>query len=137
MVRDDNQSWPPLADEIVNLPVDELALRMLRYIFYHSQQKMARMNIAERHSDINVQRALVEAFDWLYFHGFLGMRPDRDNWLYVTKRGAAAAQDPNASANIRAEKRIDLDLHPKLATKIRRQFLLGEYDSAVFLAFRE
>jgi hypothetical protein len=40
-------------------------------------------------------------------------------------------------ALLRAEQRIDVDLHPLIARRIRRQFLLGEYELAALAAMRE
>jgi uncharacterized protein (TIGR02391 family) len=40
-------------------------------------------------------------------------------------------------ALLRAEERINVDLHPRIADRVRRQFLLGEYEPAAFIALRE
>ena len=36
-----------------------------------------------------------------------------------------------------AEERVGVDLHPLIASKVRRQFLMGEYEAAALLAMRE
>jgi uncharacterized protein (TIGR02391 family) len=38
---------------------------------------------------------------------------------------------------LRAECRLDVDLHPILAARVRSQWSLGEYEAAAFLAMRE
>ena len=50
---------------------------------------------------------------------------------------ACEKNQPISSVSLWAAKRIDLDLHPLLASRVRRQFLLGEYEAAILLAFRE
>jgi len=139
--------WPPLAADIAELPVDELALRMLRnYVasntgqFHRGNATNPSMwqNFGPGYSNIQVLRALAEAYDWLMFHGLVAVKESNvSGWAYITERGRAAAEDPNAASTIKATERLDVDLHPLLATRVRRQFLLGEYEAAVLLAFRE
>lgn len=38
---------------------------------------------------------------------------------------------------LRAEERLDVDLHPTIGTRARTQFLLGEPEAAVLIAMRE
>jgi uncharacterized protein (TIGR02391 family) len=80
------------------------------------------------------QRALVEAWRWLEREGFLARIGD--NW-FVTRRGR------------RAKGRVDLDaikaadllprgmLHPLISGKVWPPFLAGDYETAVFAAFKE
>ncbi|HET9248918.1 MAG TPA: hypothetical protein VFP13_03100, partial [Actinomycetota bacterium] len=51
------------------------------------------------------------------------------------RRGSGAGCD--GLTRLRAEKRIDVDLHPRLGNRIHRQFLLGEYELAAFAAMKE
>lgn len=88
--------------------------------------------------DPKVLEALLRAFDWLIFNGLLsfGAR-SYGSWADLTKLGREMLDDPNALQKIEAIKRISIDLHPRLDGRIQPQFLLGEYEPAVFLAFRE
>ena len=81
-------------------------------------------------------RAFGEAWDWLLFHGLIAYRP-RQIHTYATKRRQDAAADPHAVAGLQARARLDVDLHARLAHRIRRQFILGEYELAAFRAMRE
>lgn len=141
-------SWPPAADEITELPVDELALRMLRHFAASPDRQFHRNNdatntstwhrIGQEYTQVAVLRALGEAYDWLVFNGLLAVKPgEASGFTYITKRGRKVADDPDAAATIRATRRLDVDMHPLLAERVRRQFLLGEYEAAVLLAFRE
>jgi uncharacterized protein (TIGR02391 family) len=38
---------------------------------------------------------------------------------------------------VQAQRRLDVDLHPLIAGRVRSQFLLGEYELAVLAALRE
>jgi uncharacterized protein (TIGR02391 family) len=100
---------------------------------WHSNAGMARDQVTA------VTQALAEAYDWLLLHGLLAVAP-RDNqggWLFLTRKGEAVLAAPNAVQLVQAEARIGLDLHPRIAARIRSQFLLGGYELAAFAAMRE
>jgi hypothetical protein len=44
---------------------------------------------------------------------------------------------PDGLALVRADARLDVDLHPSIAARVRSQFLLGEYELAAFAALRQ
>jgi hypothetical protein len=44
---------------------------------------------------------------------------------------------PDGLAFVGAERRLDVDLHPRVAATVRAQILLGEYELAAFAALRE
>ena len=140
--------WPPTADEITELPADALGIRMLRHFAEEPERQFHRNNDAtnsstwsragREYTDVKVLRARGEAYDWLVFNALLAVKPgEASGFTYITKRGRTAAGDSQAVAKIRATRRLDVDMHPLLAERVRRQFLLGEYESAVLLAFRK
>jgi uncharacterized protein (TIGR02391 family) len=55
--------------------------------------------------------------------------------MFVTRRGRQAVK--NGLASVRAAERLDVDLHPMLEHKVRRQYLMGEYELAAFAAIRQ
>lgn len=139
--------WPPSEEEIAELPVDELAIRLLTRLV-HSPQNIHRQNLYAGNHALNltiasqspiVWRAIGEAFDWLMFNGLIANFPGRDNpgFAYVTNRSRRLLEDPQPLRTIEATRRISLDLQPLIAKRVRSQFILGEYESAVLLAFRE
>lgn len=81
--------------------------------------------------------ALAEAFDWLIIHGLLSGIPGKGDWLFITRRGLAVLDADDGTALIRAEARLDVDLHPRIAARVQTQFLLGEYELAALAAMRE
>jgi uncharacterized protein (TIGR02391 family) len=136
----------PPAPQALKLPLDELALRLLRYF--------ARRGIPNRHNltlvddywrdydfdglDLEMLRAAQEAWDWLVASGCLSRDPKRGaDWAFVTRRGQELLTDEGGLAKIRAERRVDVDLHPRLEGRVRPQFLLGEFELAAFAAMRE
>lgn len=135
---------PP--DEALGLPVDRLALRLLR-VFGPGNAKQHRHNFllgATQNYQQNgvanhreVTKALAEAFDWLLLRGLFSGIPGEGDWLFITRKGRSVLEASNGLALVQAEARIDVDLHPSIADRVRSQFLLGEYELAAFAALRQ
>jgi uncharacterized protein (TIGR02391 family) len=56
---------------------------------------------------------------------------------FITRKGYKVLQNENGLDLVQAEARIDVDLHPRIGDRVRSQFLLGEYSTAVLLVMRE
>ena len=124
-------TWPPAADEITELPVDELGIRMLQHFAQSPERQLHRNNdatnssawhrVGPEYANVMVLRALGEAYDWLVFNALLAVKPgEASGFTYITERGRTAAGDPVAVATIRATRRLDVDMHPLLAERVRR-----------------
>ena len=82
-------------------------------------------------------RRCGEAFDWLVANGLLAQDPHQSSaFCYVTDGGREALEAGDGSAYVAARRRLGEDLHPRLE-KVRTDFLLGDYGTAVFKAMRE
>ena len=87
--------------------------------------------------DQQVQDALAEGWAWLTTHGLV-MRDTTQtstDALKVTRLGEETLQ--YGLARLAAAERLGMALHPRLAQRIEQQFLLGEYELAVFAAMKE
>lgn len=85
-----------------------------------------------------VNRALMEAWAWLEREVFLtrdANQPGR--WFWVTRRGQRVTSREEFEAYRKASLLPKGQLHPLIAGKVYPAFLRGEYDTAVFQAFRE
>ena len=86
-----------------------------------------------------VVRAVTEAWMWLEREGFLAPRPGSagSDSVFITRRGKKLTSridfEKFRKANI-LPKEI---LHPVIALKVWATFIRGEYDTAVFQAFKE
>jgi uncharacterized protein (TIGR02391 family) len=142
----------PRPAEAVDLPLDALALRVLAYAgAVDDAGDHVTRNIATNRNWWGEYEpmgelaqpflpALVEAWDWLYGHGLVSGADPRQagaDWAFLTHRGRAFLDDPDARARLRAEGRLDVDLHPLIAARVRAQWSLGEYEPAAFLAMRQ
>lgn len=143
-------SMLPDADALLALEPEELAgllLVHLKSIAKVSSGNFNRHNVslagntyneypASRHGEIG--KAIMEAWVWLEREGLIAPRPeDTGVWYFVTRRGERI-EDPQAlQAYRRASVLPKQFLHPVLAQKCLSMFLRGEYDTAVFQAFKE
>jgi uncharacterized protein (TIGR02391 family) len=144
--------WPTV-EEANELPVDEFALRILRYFetLDVEHPAISRRGIgnkgswvdksADRDAALSASRRATEAWDWLVHHGLAAPRQEATSPYqepgYITPRGRAVLADADGLATMRAEDRLGVDLHARLEHRIRRQFLLREYELAAFAAMRE
>ena len=142
-----SESYIPPGDEAVELPVDDLALRLLRLVddggqtYLLSRHEATWVGSWENHpggEGAAFLHAIAEAWDWLASRLLVAQRPgDKGEFAFITRRGERVLAAKDGPALLRAEERIDVDLHPIIATRVRRQFLLGEYELAALAAMSE
>lgn len=85
-----------------------------------------------------VNRALTEAWGWLEREVLIAPRPgDTANWVFVTRRGKVLANRQGLISYRHAALLPKDLLHPLISQKVYSAFLRGEYDTAVFQAYRE
>jgi hypothetical protein len=85
-----------------------------------------------------VNRALMEAWAWLENEGFLIRdlaQPATFYWM--SRRGQRITSRRDFTAYREASLLPKGQLHPLIAAKVYPAFLRGEYDTAIFQAFRE
>ena len=130
--------------ELLALPVDELALLVLRdlvdtnewndynYLNYYN----AYYPRVDEQRRLPAIKAVAEALGWLRAHGMIARTPGHteDAAIFVTRRGHQALS--SSLADIRAASRLEVNLHLLIERRARRQFLLGEYENAIFTAFK-
>ena len=125
----------------LELPVDELALHVLEDISrsneWNSYNYCLRYTTDEAYRGNGESvRAIAEAVQWLLAHGMLATKPGDSNSqsIFVTRRGCKAISE--GIETIRAVNRLQDNLHPVIEAKARRQFLLGEYENAIFVSMK-
>jgi len=85
-----------------------------------------------------ITQAVMEAWFWLEREGFLAPKPgpNRDTF-FITRRGRRVKNAIDLAAIRKADLLPRKLLHPLVAEKTWSLFLRGEYDTAVFQAFKE
>jgi uncharacterized protein (TIGR02391 family) len=139
--------WTVEADEVLSMSVDELGFRILDDIVQasasgsHSQSENSWMTLAaqgEYAGRRDVLDACSEAWAWLRAKCFVAEDPSQSfgtGWVIVTRAGRTALS--RGIDYIRASERLDMDLHPAIEARVRSSFLRGDFEQAVFGAFKE
>jgi uncharacterized protein (TIGR02391 family) len=138
----------PDADALLALDPEELAGVVLEHLLSipSSHGDINRYNFSlvstyseyppNKHEDI--ARALMEAWVWLEREGFLAPKPgDTGMWSFITRRGRQIGNAVGVAAYRASALLPKKQLHPSIAQKCTSAFLRGEYDTAVFQAFKE
>lgn len=89
----------------------------------------------------DIMGALGEAFMWLEREGLIARNVNSNNysagWHFVTRRGSALRDRDDVARYQQAAMLPKSLLHDRIAEKCWMSFVRGEYDTAVFQAFRE
>lgn len=86
----------------------------------------------------DVRRLVTES--WIWLERELMIAPNfrlSPGWIYVTKRGKELAAEDDIQKYIRSSTISSQSLDPILANKVYPLFIRGDYDTAVFQAFKE
>jgi len=107
----------------------------LFYVAHHAPPAYQGLSDDKREK---IKQAAMEAWFWLEREGFLAPEPgpNRDTF-FITKRGQRVKNAIDLAAIRKADFLPRKLLHPLIAEKTRSLFLRGDYDTAVFQAFKE
>ena len=121
------------SDGLHALPVDERGLAVLQDLI--DEKEWNEHNYLLRYQE-PASRAIAEALAWLRGRAFIARTPGQSTGdaIFVTPRGHQALSQ--GLTTVRAVERIELELHPQIEQRVRRQFLLGEYEQSVFVAMK-
>ena len=143
--------FPNYAD-VLALEPEELAGVILRYINSLDQQQAQSINL-NRYSLTNqeapvkgyprekwdvVFKALAEAWSWLEREGLVAPKPNNDREsVFVTRRGQCVRSVEDLQ-KYRVASQLPKELiHPAILENVYSLFIKGDYDTAVFRAFKE
>lgn len=126
------------AETVTALPVDELALRVLHDMVETNEWNEWNYLNAANQSGYSHEAvlAIAEAVAWLRGRALLARNPTQssDSGIVVTRTGRKVVADgPHAMI---VSERLQGGLHPLIEKKARPQFLLGEYEQAVFASMK-
>ena len=143
----------PEADQLLSLEPEELAGPLLVALDGSDRidpfevisiEPLRREEYPAGHHD-KILFALMESWQWLEREGFVAPRPTHLSgstsvgvtYYFVTKRGKTI-ETPQALVVYRKGNLLPKrQLHPTIAQKVWSLFLQGDYDTAVFQAFKE
>ncbi|MET7949074.1 TIGR02391 family protein [Micromonospora sp. NPDC005324] len=127
-------------DEIVALPLDELALLVLGDADRTGAWNWRSWLLEARQAGVkrsDAALALSEAWNWLESHGLIAwdLGSDTDKSFAISRKGRQLLQD--GLRWLRAVERLDVELVPALERVARPQFLRGDFELAAFAAMKE
>ncbi len=145
------EKYFPSPDIVLQLNPEELAIPLLKCLMYLEE--------AERHNDLvrenffglavnegfggerttEVAKAITEAWLWLEREIMIAPRPEpgAGRIIYVTGDGKKLSEQSDIKTYIRSNLIPRGVLDPHLSSKIQHLFIRGDYDTAVFQAFKE
>lgn len=134
------QPWELTAEEILALPLDELALHVLKDACdkntWHWKNWLinAKVRLPDQPDAL---RALSEAWGWLINRGLVAGDPDQNSSeaIFISRRGRELLA--RGTRWLRAVERLDVELTPELEFTARPQFLRGDFEAAAFIATKE
>lgn len=134
-------------DELLELEPEDVAPILLEYLSRAPRQEMSRYNFISTHCRgqdqsrfQKISEAIVEAWIILEREGLIAPQPESQGieWVFITRRGRSFLQQ---GGDLRAYLHSNLlpphAVNAKLGLKVRPLFLRGDYDTAVFAAFKE
>jgi uncharacterized protein (TIGR02391 family) len=135
----------PPAEVLLKLEPEELAIPLLKCLI--ELERGGEINtlllhnfvntLAHQGSSVEELKAVTEAWIWLEQQLMIAPAPGQSGIVYVTSRGKQLAEKPEMVKYIRSNLIIPDLLDPQLKQKVMSLFIRGDYDTAVFQAFKE
>lgn len=134
-----SSDWTLTADEVVGLPIDDLALRVLRDARdkewnYRNWLLGAQQDYRPRRDAV---QALSEAWGWLVNHGLVAVDINQGSSeaFFISRQGHEALE--RGLPWVRAVQRLDIQMVPVLEGAARPQYLRGDFEAAALMAMKE
>ena len=145
----------PRAEDLLALEVEELAGVLLIHLSSHEglpENSVYQHGSIGEHNFFNaferskeygnknseVVKALMEAWAWLESAGLLvEMASPSSGLFFISRRGKQIISRDDFGAYLKARLLPKDQIHALIAAKVYPAFLRGEYDTAIFQAFRE
>lgn len=123
----------PILEHLNSLPEKEREM-----LNPHNFSMPQTMKDSFRDNEKKISRALMEAWSWMEREGMVARAPgSRGDWFFITRRGGRIKKSYDLKAYQKANLLPKQLLHPVISTKVWSAFIRGEYDTAVFQAFKE
>lgn len=136
----------PNAEDLLALQPEELAGLVLQWWNSIPKLTLNKYNWGLKHTvsgypqqyHKELLQALMEAWVWMEREGLVAPEPgDGDFGYFVTRRGRQMRNPEDLNSYRRSGMLPKQLLHPRIVQKIWAEFMRGDYDTAVFQAFKE
>ena len=135
--------FPPI-ETVLDMEPEELAPFVLKHLkqigkinrYNYSLISEEKKEYAGEHLE-KLQKRLMEAFIWLEREMFIAPMPgETGDWRFITRRGEKVLQEEDFTAYTKGSLLSSETLHPILVRRVKPLFLRGDYDTAIFQAFK-
>lgn len=141
----------PSPEIVLQLNTEELAIPLLKCLIHLEDAKLDNNLVRENffgivvsekfggERTIEVAKAITEVWLWLEREIMIAPRPEpgAGRIVYITERGKKLAEQADINIYSRSNLIPIGVLDPRLASKVQNLFIRGDYDIAVFQAFKE
>lgn len=132
----------PTANSILEFEPEELAGYLLDHLGerpndLHFNNLLANGVTKHYGNNERVNQALMEAWSWLVREGLLVEKFGGHGWFFVSRRGQRVRGRQDFEAYRQSSILPKASLHPVIAERVWSNFIRGDYDTAVFQAFKE
>lgn len=133
-------AWQHPVDATLTMPINSLAIEILRdFKASNGWNRDSWIKESQQWGTAqgrDVERVLSEGWAWLISRGLVAWDPSQSspNAYFITRLGNEALEQ--GATHMDAAARLGMQLHPSLAEVVERQFLMGEYELAVFAAMK-
>ena len=144
------EQFIPDIETMMSLAPEDLGLLLLRMVQDEGEKNFTLSDIQLQAKNLvhaqqyrserahAVEKALSEAWQWLMNEGLIIVSFDQPNGYFcITRKGASLKNASDVKTYMHGNLLPIPLLHPLLAEKVRPMFLRGDYDVAVFQAFKE
>ena len=138
----------PSPEDVLEMEPEELAPFLLRFLKTQPPHAINRYNFSlpndpTLHEKLGQQgyneylKRVMEAWAWLEREGFLAPLPGHDgDWMFVTRKGDRVINAEDFGA-YRHSSLLPTHIDPALIRNVRPLFSRGDYDTAIFRAFKK
>ena len=137
-------------EEVIDMEPEELAPLLLKYLKSLPADSVNRNNITscndreiyerlgnDQNKHKKLTERLMEAWMWLEREGLVLPKPGQnENWSFITNKGDRLVKEDNFESYKKANL-FPKEIDPVLLREVRPLFARGDYDTAVFRAFKE
>ncbi len=141
--------FPPI-ETVLDMEPEELAPIVLKYLSESGQQTLNMHNFSiGTNSDFvqwagddhrrrqEVLQRLIVAWRWLERELFIAPQPGNVDWAFITPRGKEVLESQDFETYKKGHLLPSEGLDPILVRKVKQAFIRGDYDTAIFQAFKE
>lgn len=138
--------FPP-PENVIEMEPEELAPFILKYLSVAGTQELNKHNFslgtapefvewAGQYQE-NILQQFMLAWMWLERELFIAPKPGEIDWYFITKKGEKILEEQNFETYKKSHLLPSDNLDPILLRKVKPSFIRGDYDTAVFQAFKE